>query len=172
MGGSVGAILGWCLALGLLLWGGLQNSIQLRTTPNQDVVNGLRNVTVLVGLLGGIIALFLVLPALLTSQPGLTLFNGQRIRLLVVGCLGAILWLSFSLQQAILRLLLIPNQTGGIPMAERSWLRRLVASGLLRSVGGSFSFCHDLIRQKLAEQSSQPTAVAATPPPQRAATSR
>jgi hypothetical protein len=148
---SIGAIVGWCIALGGLLWGGVQNSIQLRTHPNQDVVNSLRNCTVLVGLLGIIIALLLVLPGVIANQPPLTLLNLQRIRLLVVGCLGAILWLSFGLQQAILRLLLLPGKVGGLPAAERSWLRRLASSGLLRPVAGGFQFCHDSIRQRIAE---------------------
>jgi hypothetical protein len=171
MGSCLGAILGWCLALGVLLWGGLQNSMQLRHSPNQDVVYGLRNATVLVGLLGGIIALFLILPSVLANQPVLTLFNGQRIRLLVVGCLGAILWLSFGLQQAVLRILLLPSKgTGGLPFAERSWLRRSVASGLLRPVGDGFRFCHNSVRLALAQDAPEPTTVAVPPHQQTAPT--
>lgn len=153
---SVGAIVGWCIALGILLWGGVQGSIQIRTAANQDVVNAMRNCTILIGLLGGVIVLLLVLPALITNQPPLTLLNGQRLRLLVVGGLGAILWLSYGLQQAILRLLLLANKTGGLPAMERSFLRRLVASGVLRSVGGGFSFCHDSVRNALAQRELQP----------------
>ena len=153
---SVGAILGWCAALGILLWGGLQSSIQFRKAPNQDVVIAMRNCTLLVALLGGVIVLLLIVPAVLIGQPPLTLLGGQRIRLLVVGGLGAILWLSYGLQQAILRLLLIPNKTGGLPLGERGWLRRLVTSGLLRSVGSGFCFCHDSVRQALAQKELQP----------------
>jgi len=148
---SIGAIIGWCMGLGILLWGGVQNSIQLRTYPNQDVVNGLRNCTLLVGLLGLIITLLLIMSAIFANEPPLALLNLQRIRLLVVGCLGAILWLSFGLQQAILRLLLLPGNVGGLPAAERSWLKRLSSSELLRPVAGGFRFCHDTLRQRLAE---------------------
>jgi hypothetical protein len=162
--GAMGAILGWCIALGGLLWGGVQNSIQLRTTPNQDVIIGLRNCTILVGLLGGIIALLLVAPAVLSNQPPLTLLGLQRIRLLVVGCLGAILWLSFALQQAILRLLLLPGKQGGIPFSERAWLKRLVASKLLKPVAGGFQFCHDSVRQLVAERVPQSQAAEAVRP--------
>lgn len=172
VGSAMGAILGWCAALGVMLWGGLQNSIQLRQHPNQDVLLGLRNATILVGLLGGIIALFLIIPATVAGQPTLILFNPQRIRLLAVGCLGAILWLSFGLQQAILRLLLMPNHAGGLPLAERSWLRRLVASGLLRSVGGEFRFCHDIVRQTLVEKTPESSPAPNPQPQQQTAPSR
>ncbi len=169
---SIGAILGWGVALGGLLWGGVQNSIQLRTGPNQDIVIGLRNCTVLVGLLGIIIALLLLLPSILAGQPSFTLLGLQRVRLLVVGCLGGILWLSFALQQAIIRLLLLPRKTGGIPFSERSWLKRLVASSVLRPVTGGFQFCHDSIRQLIAEQNLSSQALDNAKPSKEAAPSR
>jgi hypothetical protein len=168
--GAMGAILGWCIGLGALLWGGVQNSIQLRITPNQDVILSLRNCTILVGLLGGIIALLLVVPAVLSNQPSFTLLSPQRIRLLVVGCLGSILWLSFALQQAILRLLLLPGKQGGIPFAERAWLKRLVASDLVKPVAGGFQFCHDSVRQLVAERVPQSQAAEAIKPKKETAT--
>lgn len=169
---SVGAISGWCIALGGLLWGGVQNSIQLRTAPNQDVVNSLRNCTVLVGVLGIVITLLLVLPAIIANQPPLTLLNLQRIRLLIVGGLGAILWLSFGLQQAVLRLLLVTEKNGGLPFAERAWLRRLAVSGLMRPVSGGFMFCHDTVRQWIADMDPNPAVKTAPPPRQETAPSR
>ena len=169
--GSIGAVLGWCVALGGLLWGGLQNSIQLRSGPNQDVINSLRNCVVLVGILGLVIALLLILPSVLANQPPLALLNLQRMRLLIVGYLGAILWLSFGLQQAIIRLLLMPSKAGGLPLAERSWLRRLVAARLLCSAAGGYLFCHNSVRQLIAEKFSHPKAASDSQPSQKAAPS-
>ncbi len=146
-GGLVGAIVGWGLVLSFLVWGGLHNTIQVRQTPNQDVQMGFRNSLVLVALLGLVIVLLAVLPAVTSDQPALTVLTPSRGRLLLASLVGAVVWLSFGLQQTLVRLLLASRW----PLVSQPVLHRLVQLKLLRRVGGGYGFCHDLVREALAQ---------------------
>ncbi|MBD2107903.1 hypothetical protein [Nodosilinea sp. FACHB-13] len=147
--GAVGAVLGWSLGLVGLLQGGVPGAAQIRQIPNQDVTLALRNTVVLVAVLGAILGLLLVLPAVVSGQPPLMLLPLSRLRL-IVGCLVILtLWLSFSLQHALVRLLLGGKQ--GLPQAARPWLETMVTAGLLRRIGGGYSFGHEELRQAMVE---------------------
>ncbi|MBW4462597.1 MAG: hypothetical protein KME47_20520 [Nodosilinea sp. WJT8-NPBG4] len=148
--GAVGAVLGWSLGLVGLLQGGVPGAAQIRQTPNQDLTLALRNTVVLVAVLGTILGLLLVLPAVVSGQPPLTLLPLSRLRL-ILGCLVILaLWLSFSLQHGLVRLLLGGRQ--GLPQAARPWLETMVTAGLLRRVGGGYSFGHEELRQAIAPE--------------------
>lgn len=147
-GGAAGALVGWSLALVLLLRGGLAGVAQGRQTPNQNIYLALRNTTLLTAVLGLIMALLLVLPAVVAGQPPLTLLTLSRARLLVAGLIGALLWLSFGLQHGIVRALL--GERSGPPLAARPWLDAMVATGLLLRLGGGYSFGHESLRQTIA----------------------
>ncbi|PZU94945.1 MAG: hypothetical protein DCF32_22670, partial [Leptolyngbya sp.] len=145
--GAVGAVIGWSLGLLGLLQGGLPGAAQTRQTPNQDMTLALRNTVVLVAVLGAILGLLLVLPAVVAGRPPLTLLPLSRLRL-IVGCLVILaLWLSFGLQHGLVRLLLAGKQ--GLPLAGRPWLETMVAAGLLRRLGGGYSFGHEELRQAI-----------------------
>lgn len=145
--GAVGAVIGWCLGLLVLLGGGVPGAAQSRQTPNQDVTLALRNTVVLVAVLGAIALLLLVVPAIASGQPPLLLLPLSRLRL-IVGCLVILaLWLSFSLQHGLVRLLLAGKQ--GLPLSARPWLETLVKAGLLRRLGGGYSFGHEELRQAM-----------------------
>lgn len=145
--GAVGAVLGWSLGLVGLLQGGVPGAAQIRQTPNQDLTLALRNTVVLMAVLGAILGLLLVLPAVVSGQPPLMLLPLSRLRL-IVGCLVILaLWLSFSLQHGLVRLLLGGKQ--GLPQAARPWLETMVTAGLLRRVGGGYSFGHEELRQAM-----------------------
>jgi hypothetical protein len=162
-GGTVGAIAGWVLGLGVLVWGGLQSTIQIRQAPNQDVQIAFRNALVLVALLGLVIGLVTVLPAVASGQPPLTVLTPSRGRLLLASLVGAVAWLSFGLQQLLVRLLLISHW----PLISQPLLHRLVQGKLLRRVGGGYEFCHDLVRQALGQPGLvQPTGSVVTTPRQ------
>ncbi|NMF81784.1 NACHT domain-containing protein [Nodosilinea sp. P-1105] len=150
-GGLVGAIAGWGLGLSSLMWGGLHNTIQVRRSPNQDVQMAFRNSLVLVALLGLVIVLLAVLPAIANNQSPLTVLSPSRGRLLLASLVGAVVWLSFGLQQALVRLLLASRW----PLTSQPVLHRLVKLKLLRRVGGGYGFCHDLLREALAQPQNQ-----------------
>ncbi|HSM83672.1 MAG TPA: hypothetical protein VLS96_18435 [Nodosilinea sp.] len=137
--GAVGATLGWSLGLVGLLRGGLPGHSQGRQVPNQDISLALRNTTLLVGLLAVLLMGLLGLPGVVTGQPA-PLSLGQA-RLLLGTLLGVGLGLSFALQHSLVRLLL-----SQAPVA-RPQLDALVAAGLLRRVGGGYSFGHEALRQ-------------------------
>ncbi len=145
--GVIGAVLGWGLGLSAVVWGGLPQTIQSRQGLNQDVVMALRNTILLVGLLAGILALVLVLPPVLEGQPPLTLLRPERLRVLAASLLSAVLWLSFTLQQGIIRGLLTLNPKRGWPLVCQPLLRRLVSQRLLRQGRGSFWFSHGQVRE-------------------------
>lgn len=148
--GAVGAVIGWSLGLLGLLGNGMPGAAQIRQTPNQDVTLALRNTAVLVAVLGAILVLLLAVPAVVGGQPPLTLLPLSRLRL-IVGCLVILaLWLSFSLQHGLVRLLLAGKQ--GLPLAARPWLETLMAAGLLRRLGGGYSFGHEELRQAIAPE--------------------
>ena len=147
-GGAIGAVIGWGLALVGLLSTGLLGAAQGRHTPNQDIYLALRNTTLLVLVLVVVIVLLLLLPAVATGQPALTLLPWGRSRLLVAGLISALLWFSFSLQHAIVRLLLASDQK--LPLTARPWLEAMVTTGLLRRLGGGYSFGHEILRQTIA----------------------
>ena len=146
--GAVGAVVGWSLGLVGLLRGGQAGAMQSRLTPNQDVTLALRNGVVLVAVLGGVLALLLVLPAVVSGQPPLTLLPLHRARVVVAGLVSAALWLSFGLQHGLVRLLLGGRQ--GLPLAARPWLDAMVTAGLLRRTGGGYGFGHEGLRQAIA----------------------
>ncbi len=145
--GAGGVLAGWSLSLLALLRGGMQVPIQTRQVPNQDVVLGLRNTTVLVAILGVVLALFLILPAVVSDQPALLLLPPDRLRLVVAVLISAVLWLSFGLQQSLVRSLL--GGRWGLPLAARPWLDAMVKAGLLRRLGGGYSFGHEMLRQAM-----------------------
>ncbi|WP_035990822.1 NACHT domain-containing protein [Leptolyngbya sp. KIOST-1] len=145
--GALGAVMGWSLGLVGLLHSGQAGSIQSRQVPNQDVGLALRNTVILVAVLGLLVILFLLLPAVASGQPPLALLPLSRARLVIAGLVAAVLWLSFTLQQGLVRLLL--SERRGLPLAARPWLDAMVAAGLLRRVGGGYGFGHDLLRQGL-----------------------
>jgi hypothetical protein len=147
-GGALGAVIGWVLTLVGLLGTGLLGSAQGRQTPNQDTYLALRNTTLLVLVLAVVMALLLLLPSITAGQPAMTLLPPGRSRLLAAGLISALLWLSFSLQHAIVRLLLASRQ--GLPLVARPWLETMVATGLLRRLGGGYSFGHEILRQTIA----------------------
>ncbi|TVQ07617.1 MAG: ATP-binding protein [Leptolyngbya sp. DLM2.Bin27] len=154
-GGALGALVGWSLSLVLLLRGGLTGVIQGRQIPNQDLHLALRNTVLLVAVLGAIAALLLVMPAVVSGLPPLTLLTPSRTRMLVAGLISAGLWLSFGLQQGIVRGLLGGRQ--GLPLAAQPWLEAMVATGLLRRLGGGYSFGHEGLRQAIAAGQQQGT---------------
>jgi hypothetical protein len=147
-GGAIGAGIGWGLALVGLLGTGLLGSPQGRQTPNQDTYLALRNTTLLVLVLAIVMTLLLAFPSMAAGQPAMTLLPLGRSRLLAAGLISALLWLSFSLQHAIVRLLLAGRQ--GLPLGARPWLDTMVDTGLLRRLGGGYSFGHEILRQTLA----------------------
>ncbi|MGB3312699.1 MAG: hypothetical protein WBG32_05355 [Nodosilinea sp.] len=152
--GAVGATIGWSLGLVGLLRGGQAGAMQSRQTPNQDVRLALRNTAILVAVLGLLLGLMLVLPALVSGQSPLALLPLSSIRLLVAGLVSAVLWLSFGLQHSMVRSLLGGQQ--GLPLAARPWLDTMVAAGLLRRVGGGYSFGHEMLRQAMLRQAPAP----------------
>jgi hypothetical protein len=95
-----------------------------------------------------IVALLLILPALANDQPPLLLLPPDRARLVVAGLVIAVLWLSFGLQQGLVRLLL--GDRRGLPLAPGPWLDAMVTAGLLRRLGGGYSFGHESLRQAMA----------------------
>ncbi|MEA5452864.1 hypothetical protein VB780_30110 [Leptolyngbya sp. CCNP1308] len=147
--GAVGAVLGWSLGLVGLLQGGVPGAAQSRQTPNRDVTLALRNTVVLVTVLGAIVLLLLVLPAVVSGQPPLTLLPLSRLRLIVGGLVILALWLSFGLQHGLVRLLLAGKQ--GLPLAARPWLDTMTTAGLLRRLGGGYSFGHEELRQAMVK---------------------
>ncbi len=154
-GGAVGALAGWSVGLVLLLRGGLAGVAQGRQIPNQDLALALRNTVLLVTVLGAIALLLLVMPAVVAGQPPLALLPLSRARMLVAGLLSALLWLSFGLQYGIVRALL--GERSGLPLAARPWLDAMVSTGLLRRLGGGYSFGHESLRQTIAAGQQQGT---------------
>jgi hypothetical protein len=146
--GVMGATIGWGMGLIGLLRNGLAGAAQGRQAPNQDTFLALRNTVLLVAIWGGVMALLLVLPALVNGQPPLTLFSLARARLMLAVLVGTALWLSFSMQHAVLRLLLGGGK--GLPFPGRRWLDAMVTAGLLRRLGGGYSFGHESLRQAIA----------------------
>ncbi|MEO1069753.1 MAG: hypothetical protein AAFW95_11635, partial [Cyanobacteria bacterium J06638_6] len=146
--GVVGATIGWAMGLVGLLRNGLAGVAQGHQAPNQDTFLALRNTVLLVAIWGGVMALLLVLPALVNGQPLLTLLSLSRARLMLAVLVGTALWLSFSMQHAVLRLLLGGGK--GLPFAGRNWLDAMVAAGLLRHLGGGYSFGHESLRLAIA----------------------
>jgi hypothetical protein len=145
--GLVGAVLGWGLGLGAVLWGGLPQVIQIRQGSHQDILLGLRNTLLLFGLLGGIFALVLVLPAVVNGQPPLTLLSIARLRVLAASLISAMLWLSFALQYTVVRGLLAVAQGHYLPLGCQSVLNRFVNQRLLRQGCGSYWFGHEEVRE-------------------------
>ncbi|PZO37225.1 MAG: hypothetical protein DCF17_16210 [Shackletoniella antarctica] len=154
-GGAAGALVGWSLGLVGLLRGGLPGIAQGRQTPTQDSRLALRNTALLTAVLGLVMALLLVLPAVVAGQPPLTLLTLSRVRLLGAGLISVGLWLSFGLQHSIVRALL--GERSGLPLAARPWLDAMVATGLLRRLGGGYSFGHESLRQTIAAGQQQGT---------------
>ncbi|HIK44602.1 MAG TPA: hypothetical protein IGR64_06900 [Leptolyngbyaceae cyanobacterium M65_K2018_010] len=152
--GLTGATLGWGLGLLALGWGGLPGAIQGRQGPTQDRQLALGNTLGLVGVLAGIWALVLVLPPLLRGQPPLTLLPPERLRLLLASLFCAWLWLSFTLQYALVRGLLALGSRW--PPLSQPLLQRLVTQRILRSVNGSYWFSHEEVRQGLRNQGDRP----------------
>lgn len=149
--GVVGAVAGWSLGLLGLLRSGLPGVAQSRQIPNQDSTLALRNTLLLVLLLGVIMTLLLVLPAVVSGQSPFALLTLERGRVMVAGLVSAALWLSFALQHGIVLLLLAGRQ--GLPLGGRAWLDGMVAGGLLRRVGGGYSFGHEGLRQAIRPES-------------------
>ena len=147
-GASAGVTIGWVLGLLALGWGGVQAAIQFRTIINQDIWMGLRNGVLLVALLGLLILLMVILPASLTGQPPLTLLHLQRFRALLAILVCAAVWLSFGLQYLILRGLLSLGPLH-LPWNLSRYLIAATQQGILRQVGGGFSFAHEELRQWL-----------------------
>ncbi|WOD41285.1 hypothetical protein [Nodosilinea sp. E11] len=151
--GVIGAVGGWGLGLLGLLHQGLARTAQYRQTPNQDVTLALRNALLLVAILGIILLLLLVLPAVVGGQHPFTLLTLPRARVIVAGLTIAALWLSFTVQHTMVRLLLGGRQ--GLPVTGRAWLEAMVAAGLLRRVAGGYSFGHEGLRQSIAPRSPE-----------------
>ncbi|PZV09927.1 MAG: hypothetical protein DCF21_19010, partial [Leptolyngbya sp.] len=61
----------------------------------------------------------------------------------------------FGLQHSIVRALL--GERSGLPLAARPWLDAMVATGLLRRLGGGYSFGHESLRQTIAAGQQQGT---------------
>lgn len=147
--GLIGAVLGWLLGLGLSLWGGLPQAIQYRRTLNQDVQMAFRNTLILLAVLGGILALVLVAPAVASGQPPLSLLSMDRLRVILASLVGALLWFSFVLQQGVVRLLLAVGRGSRWPWRCQPLLQRWVKQRLLRQVGGGVIWSHDELRAVL-----------------------
>jgi hypothetical protein len=153
-GSGLGIVLGWLLGLGVTLWGGLQHSIQIRQTPNQDLHLGFRNVTLLFGWLGLLLISFWMVGAVFSGQPPTTLLSPSRLRLLAAIVTLVIVWLSGGIQQTLVRVLLAINPQDRWPLKCLPWLQNLTRAHLLRAVGGGYSFSHELIRQSLTQPSA------------------
>jgi hypothetical protein len=152
--GALGALVGWSLALLGLLHGGGATPPQGRRQPNQDIGLGLRNSALLTAVLGLTMALLLVMPAVVSGQPTLTLLPLPRLRMGAAVLVGVTLWLSFAVQHGVVRLLLAQSQ--GLPPAAQGWLETMVAVGLLRRSGGGYCFSHEALRQELGADGGKP----------------
>jgi hypothetical protein len=49
------------------------------------------------------------------------------------------------------------GERSGLPLAARPWLDAMVATGLLRRLGGGYSFGHESLRQTIAAGQQQGT---------------
>jgi hypothetical protein len=150
----VGVVLGWGLGLGVGLWGGLPRGIQIRQHPNQDMTLALRNGAILFGLLALILGGVLVLPAVVTGQPPLTLLSVPRLRVMIAALVSAYLWFSCALQQAIVRMLL-SRPPAHLPWALMPWLQRWVQRRVLVKGSGDYRFVHDTLRAELAQDEAR-----------------
>lgn len=154
--GLIGVVLGGLLGLGLMLWGGLPQAVQYRRTLNQDVQMALRNMLIIVAILGLVIGVVLVLPAVVSGQSPLSLLTPERLRVLVASLVSAVLWLSFTLQHSAVRLLLSLGKELRWPWRCRPLLRRWVQKRLLRQVGGGVRWSHDQIRVAITQPQGKP----------------
>jgi hypothetical protein len=150
VGMGIGLLVGW----GIVLWGGLQHSIQVRQTPNQDIRLGFRNTSLLFGWLGLLLALLWVVGSMMGGQPPLALLNVSRLRLLVAILISGVVWLSGGLQQSLVRLLLANQGSERWPLACLPQLQHWTQQQLLRQVGGGFCFSHELIRLAVAKSAT------------------
>jgi hypothetical protein len=154
-GGSVvGMGIGLMVGLGIVLWGGLQHSIQIRQVANQDIRMGFRNTALLFGWLGLLLFLLWVVGAVVGGQPALALLSASRLRLLVAILISGVVWLSGGLQQTLVRLLLANQRPERWPIACLPQLHHWTQQQLLRQVGGGFCFSHELIRLALAKSAA------------------
>lgn len=141
-GGAAGATLGWGAGLVGGTWGGLQQAIQIRTAPGQDLRlalgHGMGLGLLLLGLIGGMV----VVPAVATGQSPLALLDWGAARTLGAGLGCGLLWLSGLVQHGLLRWLLAP-----VPRALEGGVAAAVDKGVLHRVGGGVSFGHGVLRQ-------------------------
>lgn len=154
--GLMGAVLGWLVGLGFVLWGGLPQAVQYRRSLNQDIQLALRNTLMLVAILGLVIGTILVLPAVVSGQSPLRLLTPERLRVLVASLLSAVLWLSFTLQHSAVRLLLALGQDRRWPWRCQPLLQRWIQQRWLRQVGGGIIWSHEQIRMALDPLQGKP----------------
>lgn len=147
-GAAAGITLGFWGGLWAQCWGGLPQVIQFRQRVNQDTLSALQNGILLVVIYAALLGATVALVALLSGQPFGSLVDPQGLRYLLAIATGLVLWISHSLQQLILRIVLSLGSGGAVPLNLTSQLNAAVERKLLRRVGGSYSFIHDQIRQQ------------------------
>lgn len=149
IGAFGGATLG-ILAGGLLeLRSGLQGGIQIRKKPNQDTVNGMRNLICLLVGVGFLIYEGVHLGAIALNQPAHALVSPQGWQTLGALALTIALWASYGLQHVLIRGFLWSN--GSIPWNYGAFLRTAAHHRLLQKVGGGYRFIHEDLREHLAQ---------------------
>ena len=148
IGAAAGLTIGYGLGLLFQSWGGLQRSIQGRLRSRRGMLKGLINGSLLVGVYGVALAIFIGLATAWSSLNLEALVDANAIRVIVALSVAFVLWASFSIQHVLIRLLL--STTGQLPLNLDACLREAVQRQLLIQVGSGFCFVHEQIRRQFS----------------------
>jgi hypothetical protein len=155
--GATGFTLGGLIGLGLglilgCLYGlrfGLQNSIQVRRYPNQDTMNAVRNLFIILVLLGLLLEVGLTLIRLGQPLGAESPIDGQLLGGLAATLLAFGLWASYVVQHFVIRLLLCASRA--TPWNYAHFLNTAANQHLLQKVGGGYRFVHEQVREQFVK---------------------
>ncbi|MBD2257640.1 hypothetical protein [Pseudanabaena sp. FACHB-2040] len=155
--GGTGFTLGGLIGLGLgLIFGclfelrsGLQSSIQVRRRPNQDIFNAVRNLFIVLALLGVLVQVGLTLLNLSSGLAVRDLVNTDLLQGLLATGLAFGLWASYSIQHFVIRALL--SASGSTPWNYAHFLNFAASQRLLQKVGGGYRFVHEQVREQFTK---------------------
>ncbi|MBD0337172.1 MAG: hypothetical protein ICV62_16920 [Cyanobacteria bacterium Co-bin13] len=149
LGGLIGLGIGLILGCVFELRYGLQNSIQVRRYPNQDILNAVRNLFIILVLLGLLLEVGLTLIRLGQTPDADSPINGQLLGGLAATLLAFGLWASYIVQHFVIRLLLCASRA--MPLNYARFLNFAANQRLLQKVGGGYRFVHEQVREQFVK---------------------